>query len=171
MDTNAFPDIRWGHDRRLLKKPLNAFVSSRIGSWYLRKLTPIDRKLLAHSKGRRTIFGPMGVPLLLLATTGRKTGQPRTTPLTYMREGGRLFLVGSNFGRPHHPAWSENLLANREATVTIAGAEIPVNTTLLTGQEAESVFEQFVEYNPTYSVYKTRTARNLRVFALERRQT
>ena len=72
MDTNAFPDIRWGHDRRLLKKPLNAFVSSRIGSWYLRKLTPIDRKLLAHSKGRRTIFGPMGVPLLLLTTTGRK---------------------------------------------------------------------------------------------------
>ena len=171
MDTNAFPDIRWGHDRRLLKKPLNAFVSSRIGSWYLRKLTPIDRKLLAHSKGRRTIFGPMGVPLLLLTTTGRKTGQPRTTPLTYMREGDRLFLVGSNFGRPHHPAWSENLLANREATVTIGGAEIPVNTTLLTGQEAESAFEQFVEYNPTYSVYKTRTARNLRVFALERRQT
>lgn len=127
MDTNAFPDIRWGHDRRLLKKPLNAFVSSRIGSWYLRKLTPIDRKLLAHSKGRRTIFGPMGVPLLLLTTTGRKTGQPRTTPLTYMRKGDRLFLVGSNFGRPHHPAWSENLLANREATVTIGGAEIPVN--------------------------------------------
>lgn len=55
--------------------------------------------------------------------------------------------------------------------MTIGGAEIPVNTTLLTGQEAEKVFEQFVEYNPTYSVYKTRTARNLRVFALERRQT
>lgn len=170
MGTDTFPDSRWGHDRRLLKKPLNAFASSRIGSWYLRTLTPVDRKLLAHSKGRWTIFGPMGVPLLLLTTTGRETGQPRTTPLTYMRDEDRLFLVGSNFGRPDHPAWSKNLLANREATVTIGGAEIPVNTTLLTGQEAERVFEQFVEYNPTYSVYKTRTARDLRVFALERRQ-
>ncbi|WP_232816955.1 nitroreductase/quinone reductase family protein [Rhodococcus sp. H-CA8f] len=112
----------------------------------------------------------MGVPLLLLTTTGRKTGQPRTTPLTYMRDADRLFLVGRNFGRPDHPAWSENLLANREARVTIGGVEIPVNTTLLTGPEAESVFEQFVEFNPTYAVYKTRTARDLRVFALERRQ-
>ncbi len=57
----------------------------------------------------------------------------------------RHFLASTEY----HPAWSENMLANREATVTIGSEKISVNTTLLTGKEAESAFERFVEYNPT----------------------
>lgn len=79
-------------------------IGSRLGAWCIRKLTPLDHKLLSRSNGRLTIFGPLGVPLLLLTTTGRKTGQRRQIPLTYMREGDRLFLVGATLGRrtiPH----------------------------------------------------------------------
>lgn len=169
MGKDAFPDIRWGHDRKTLRKPLDSFAASRFGSWYLRKLTPIDRKLLTRSKGRWTILGPIGVPLLLLTTTGSKSGELRTTPLTYMRDGDRLFLAGSNFGQQHHPSWSGNLLTNREASVSIGGVEIPVTATLLTGQQREEVLDKFIEYNRSYSAYTNRTTRHIRVFALERR--
>ncbi|MCJ0902508.1 nitroreductase family deazaflavin-dependent oxidoreductase [Rhodococcus sp. ARC_M6] len=169
MARDGFPDVRWGRDRPMLKKPLDAFASSRFGSWCIRKMTPIDRKLLNRSNGRLTIFGPIGVPLLLLTTTGRKSGQPHTTPLTYMCEDDRLFLVGSNFGQRHHPAWSWNLLANHDAAVLMGGIEIPVAATMLTGAERERIFDKFVEYTRTYTEYTNRTTRDLRVFALDRR--
>jgi deazaflavin-dependent oxidoreductase (nitroreductase family) len=115
-------------------------VTGRIGSAFiacgLRILTPVDHELLRRSKSRSTILGPIGVPLLLLTTTGRKSGQRRQIPLTYMREGDRLFLLGSNFGQAAHPAWSSNLLADPNAWVTMGGKEITVVATQLTGAEA-----------------------------------
>ena len=87
----------------------------------------------------------MGVPLLLLTTTG-KVGQRRQTPLMYEREGDRLFLIGSNFGQSMHPAWSSNLLADPNAWVTMGGKEIPVVATQLTGTEYDRVRTKFAEY-------------------------
>jgi deazaflavin-dependent oxidoreductase (nitroreductase family) len=133
------------------------------------QLTPLDHRLLHRSNGRFTIFGPLGVPLLLLTTTGRKTGQLRQIPLTYMREGDRLFLVGSNFGQARHPAWSSNLLADPNAWVTMGGREIPVITTKLTGPESERVFRKFADYAPNYDANRGRTDRDLRVFELTKR--
>jgi len=133
MSEDTFPDVRWGRDPgRLVRRSVTAVIGSRFGAWCIRKLTPLDHKLLSRSNGRFTIFGPLRVPLLLLTTTGRKTGQRRQTPLTYMREGDRLFLVGSNFGQARHPAWSSNLLADPNAWVTMGGREIPVVATQLT---------------------------------------
>ena len=100
-------------------RPLIALLSTKFGAWCSRKLAPVDRQLLRRSNGRFTIFGPVGVPLLLLTTTGRKSGERREIPLTYMREGDRLFLVGSNYGQATHPAWSWNLLADPNAWVTM----------------------------------------------------
>src|ERR1700676_5500348 len=101
---DTFPDVRWGQDPGpLLRRPIIAFVGSKFGAWCIRKLTPVDHQLLRRSAGRFTIFGPVAVPLLLLTTTGRKSGRRRQIPLTYMREGDRLFLVGSNFGQETHP--------------------------------------------------------------------
>jgi deazaflavin-dependent oxidoreductase (nitroreductase family) len=113
---DVFPDVRWGHEPGpLLHKTVRAFGSSRLGSWCIRKLRPLDHRLLSRSNGRYTIAGPMGTPLLLLTTTGKKSGQRRQTPLLYQREGDRLFLVASNFGQSMHPAWSLNLLADPNA--------------------------------------------------------
>ena len=148
---------------------MTTVLGSRFGAWCVRKLTPADHWLLRRSKGRFTIFGPIAVPLLLLTTTGRKTGQRREIPLTYMREGDRLFLVGSNFGQAHHPAWSSNLLADPNAWVTMGGREIPVTATQLTGPESERVFRKFADYAHNYDAYRGRTDRDLRVFELTKR--
>jgi len=84
--------VRWGHEpTSALRKPVIALISSKFGSWVIRKLTPVDRQLLRRSNGRFTILGPVGVLLLLLTTVGRKSGARRDIRLTYMREGDRLF--------------------------------------------------------------------------------
>lgn len=169
MNNAAFPDVRWGHERLWVNNLAAAFMSSRPGSWLLRKLVPADRKLLEQSRGRYTVLGPAGVPLLLLKTIGRKSGERRTSPLICMRESDRLFIVGSNFGSSRHPAWSSNLVANPEALVVIGGAEIPVVAIELKGAERERAFQKFVSYTRAYEEYMGRTDRELRVFALTRR--
>lgn len=169
MAEDAFPDVRWGRDVPLLRRAVAVFAGSKPGSWTIRKLTPVDHWLLQRSDGRFTIMGPLGVPLLLLTTTGRKSGQRRQLPLAYMREGDRLFLVGSNFGRAHHPAWVLNLLADPAAWVTMGGKEIPVVATQVTGSEHDRIFQKFIDYVSNYEVYQHRTDREIKVFALTRR--
>jgi deazaflavin-dependent oxidoreductase (nitroreductase family) len=170
VNEDAFPDVRWGHEPPpVLRKPVIALIGSKFGAWCIRKLTPVDRQLLRRSNGRFTIFGPVGVPLLLLTTTGRKSGERREIPLTYLLEGDRLFLVGSNFGQANHPAWSWNLLADPKAWVTMGGSEIAVFATQLTGTEHDRIFRKFADYGANYDAYRGRTDRELRVFALARR--
>ena len=86
-----------------------------------------------------------------------------------MREGDRLFLLGSNFGQATHPAWSSNLLADPNAWVTMGGKEIPVVATQLAGAEHDRIFRKFADYACNYDAYRARTDRELRVFALTRR--
>jgi deazaflavin-dependent oxidoreductase (nitroreductase family) len=170
MSEDTFPDVCWGRDPgRLVRRSVTAVIGSRFGAWCFRKLTPLDHKLLSRSNGRFTIFGPFGVPLLLLTTTGRKSGQRRQTPVTYMREGDRLFLVGSNWGQGRHPAWSSNLLADPNAWVTMGGREIPVVATQLTGPERERIFGKFADYARNYDAYRGRTDREFRLFELTKR--
>ncbi|MBI3692512.1 MAG: nitroreductase family deazaflavin-dependent oxidoreductase, partial [Mycolicibacterium aromaticivorans] len=110
-----FPDGHWGReDISPLFKPVLAFVSTAVGSRVIRALVPFDRRVLRATKGKYTLFGPTSMPELLLTTTGRKSGQPRLSALSYLREGEHLLVLGSNFGQQHHPAWSLNLLANPE---------------------------------------------------------
>jgi deazaflavin-dependent oxidoreductase (nitroreductase family) len=170
-ETNeGFPEVRWGRDPGpVLRRAITTVVGTRAGAFFIRKLTPLDHRLLRRSKGRFTIFGPIGAPLLLLTTTGRKSGQRREIPLSYMREGDRLFLAGSNFGRSAHPAWSSNLVADPNAWVTMGGKEIPVVATQLTGDERERVYRMFADYATNYDAYRGRTDRDIRVFALTRR--
>ena len=162
----GFPDVRWGSDSSWLRRPAVALSSSWPGSWLIRTLTPLDRKVLLRSNGRFTMLGPIGAPVLLLTTTGAKSGLPRTTPLLYARDGERLIVVGSNFGRSKHPAWSGNLLKNLDATVIIGGKQIPARARLLEGDEAEAAWRKMVDVVGTYSEYRNRTDRIIRVFQL-----
>jgi deazaflavin-dependent oxidoreductase (nitroreductase family) len=106
--------------------------------------------------------------VLLLTTIGRKSGRRYDSALTYMRDENRLFVVGSNFGQAHHPAWSSNLLAHPDASVTIGGVVIPVTATLLTGDERAHAWTRFLGLS-IYRTYQSRTERELRLFALTRR--
>jgi deazaflavin-dependent oxidoreductase (nitroreductase family) len=164
---DVFPDVRWGSDRSPLRRPAVKIGATRVGSWLIRTATPLDRRLLIRSRGRFTVLGPIGAPTLLLTTTGAKTGSARTTPLLFVRGDVALYVVASNFGRPRHPAWSTNLLSDARATVTIGGTDVPVTARLLTGPERDAVWRRFVELADTYDRYRTRTDRDIRVFALE----
>lgn len=167
MSSDPFPDVRWGREGSRFGRVAAAFATTPVGSKLLRTLTPLDRRLLCRSKGRLTVLGPFGAPTMLLTTNGSKSGLSRTTPLLYVREPGRLYVVGSNFGQARHPAWSSNLLADPHATVTIGGKDVPVVATLLTGVERERIWQLFVDLATTYDAYRGRTDRAIRVFALD----
>lgn len=162
----SFPDVRWGSETSPLRRPLIRFAGTRFGSWSIKTLTPVDRWILTRSHGRYTVLGPVGAPVLLLTTTGAKSGQPRTTPLIYLRDGDSLIVVGSNFGGERHPAWSGNLLAEPKAVVAIGGRRVPVVAQLLVGQQATEAFDKMVEVADTYARYRSRTDRDIRVFRL-----
>ncbi|HSP37004.1 MAG TPA: nitroreductase family deazaflavin-dependent oxidoreductase [Frankiaceae bacterium] len=163
---SAFPDVRWGSESSRIRKPLIAFAGTPLGSWLIKQMVPVDRWLIRHSNSRLTMLGPSGAPLLLLTTTGAKSGLPRTTPLVYARDGDDLVVVGSNYGAEQHPAWSSNLLAHPEAVVTIGGTAVPARATLLAGAEADAAFEKVAEMIKTYRVYRRRTDRTFRIFRL-----
>jgi deazaflavin-dependent oxidoreductase (nitroreductase family) len=129
-------------------------------------MTPVDRRVLIRSNGRRTMLGPIGAPTLLLETVGRKSGQPRISPLLFARDGSSVIVVGSNFGQQHHPAWTGNLLAHPDAVVVTGGQRIPVRATLLEGDEAEAAYQKMVDIAVTYAAYRGRTDRQIRVFRL-----
>ena len=164
-----FPDRQWGSRTGLLGRTLSAFAATDVGSALVHALGPLDRRVLERTGARYTALGPVGAPVLLLTTTGRKSGQPRTTPLLYAHAGDVLYLVGSNFGGEHHPAWTSNLLAHPEAVITIAGERIPVHTELLQDADRKAeVYAQFEQISQAYTAYRDRTSRDLRIFAVRR---
>ncbi|MEV6770926.1 nitroreductase family deazaflavin-dependent oxidoreductase [Nocardia sp. NPDC051030] len=167
--SEQFPDRIWGSRTNLLSRVASPFAATKLGSLVIRKLTPLDRRVLERTGGKYTVLGPIGAPVILLTTVGRKSGQPRTTPLLYVHGGSELYVIGSNFGQAHHPAWTGNLLANPAAEVTIAGQRIPVQAALVTDEKRkEEIFAQFEETTQAYTAYRNRTARDLRIFALTR---
>jgi deazaflavin-dependent oxidoreductase (nitroreductase family) len=162
----TFPDVRWGSERSMLQRPAVAFAATHLGSRLIRSMTPLDRRLLLRSRGRYTVLGPIGAPVLLLTTTGAKSGLARTTPLVFARDGDSVIVVGSNFGQGRHPAWSGNLLTHPNAVVTIGGKDIPVTAELLTDEAAEAGYRAMEQLARTYREYRSRTDRTIRVFRL-----
>jgi len=88
--------------------------------------------------------------------------------LTAVPDGDGLLLIGSNWGKPQHPGWSANLIANSHATVEIRGHPFPVTATQLTGDERAQVWAKAVESWPAYADYASRTNREIRIFRITR---
>lgn len=162
----GIPDELWGDSEGLLARAGERFAATKPGSWTIRKLMPLDRRLMVRSRGRRTILGPVGAPTMLLETVGRKSGKARVSPLLFARDGDSIIVVGSNFGQEHHPAWSGNLLAHPDAVAVVRGQRIPVRADLLAGEEAEAAYRRMVEVTAVYPSYRGRTDREIRVFRL-----
>lgn len=161
----AIPDYRWGNSATL-NRAAAALASTKPGSWAIRKLMPLDRKVMLRTNGRRSVLGPVGVQSLLLETIGRKSGQKRWSPLLFARDGDAVIVVGSNFGQERHPAWTGNLIAHPDVRVISGGVEVPVHAELLAGAEAEAGWQKMVDSLSVYAVYRTRTDREIRVFRL-----
>jgi deazaflavin-dependent oxidoreductase (nitroreductase family) len=130
-------------------------------------LVPLDRELGRLTRGRFVALGLRELPVLVLTTTGRRTGQPRSSPLLYVPDGDAYVVVGSNWGQAAQPAWSGNLLANPEATVTVRGRRIVVRASHATGAERDRLFAKLVATWPAYRTYEQRAGdREIRVFRL-----
>ena len=109
-----------------------------------------------------------GSTILLLTTTGRKTGNPTTTPLIYDLDGDDPVIVASKGGAPEHPGWYRNLQKHSEAEVQIKGETFRVRARDADGAERERLWEQMNRMWPHYAEYQTKTDRQIPVVVLER---
>jgi deazaflavin-dependent oxidoreductase (nitroreductase family) len=133
------------------------------------KIVPhLDRTLHKVSGGRVIMSGGM-LPSLVLSTTGARSGQLRTTPLATKPQNGSWYVVGSNFGRDNHPAWTANLIANPDAEISFRARDILVRAHLLSTEEKATMWPELVRFWPNFDVYTERSGRDLRVFRLDRR--
>jgi deazaflavin-dependent oxidoreductase (nitroreductase family) len=138
--------------------------------WFARlfsALVPVDRALGRLTKGRYVALGIRDLPSMLITTTGRKSGQPRTNPLLYAPDGDGYAVVGSNWGKDAQPAWALNLVAEPAAVVTMGGTETPVRAVLAIGAERDRLWALLTEMWPAYDTYVERAGgRDLMVFRL-----
>jgi len=106
------------------------------------------------------------VPVLLLTTTGRKTGRKRTTPVLYVRDGNRLVIVASNGGRPRNPSWWMNLMHNPIAMVQVKDVKQTIYAQRALGSEKERLWQLMTSVYPSYDDYQKRTDRDIPVVVL-----
>ena len=107
-------------------------------------------------------------PILLLTTTGRRSGEPRTAPLLYLRDGERLAIVASFGGHPKHPVWYLNLTANPEVSVQVGRDRFAATSRTATPEERESLWPLFVAMYPGYAGYQEKTTREIPIVLLAR---
>ena len=105
--------------------------------------------------------------LLLLHTTGAKSGQPRVSPLAYFRIDGKLIIIGSFAGSPVSPAWVHNLRANPRARVEIGTEQFPVTVRELPSDERDALFEKVTAAAPGFAEYQSKTSRVIPLFELQ----
>ncbi len=107
-----------------------------------------------------------GRPILLLSTTGRRSGRSRTTPLQYMEDGENMVVVASNGGNPWHPAWWLNLERNADAEVQVGNEKRRVNAEKAEGEERERLWQLVVEMYSGYEGYRKTANREIPVVVL-----
>lgn len=112
-----------------------------------------------------------GTPLILITTEGRHSHRPRTNPVTYLRDGGRYLIFGSNLGRPAHPGWYHNLLASPQATIEIGTGDghvriLSARAAALHGTERDQLYQRQSAISPAFRDYQERTSRTIPVVAL-----
>jgi deazaflavin-dependent oxidoreductase (nitroreductase family) len=109
-----------------------------------------------------------GRTLLLLTTTGAKTGMAHTTPVIYLRDGDRYVIFGSNGGAPRHPGWYHNVRANPDVSVEVGTESFPATASVLEGPERDELFRRQADRDPSFDEYQAGMARVMPVVALER---
>ncbi|MGW7200007.1 nitroreductase/quinone reductase family protein [Streptomyces chryseus] len=128
--------------------------------------TSVIEEFRAHA-GK--VGGPFaGSDLLLLTTTGARSGAERTTPLGYVRHGDSLLVIGSNMGAPRHPDWYHNLLAHPLVQVELGTRTFEALAVPAEGARREELFAHVLRVEPGYAEYQARTSRPLPVVVLER---
>ncbi|MBB6625982.1 nitroreductase family deazaflavin-dependent oxidoreductase [Nocardioides sp. KIGAM211] len=164
-------DLQYRHHRpNPFQRVMQAFASSKPGAWLFSKtLRHLDRALLRVTKGRATVPQLLaGLPVVTVTTTGRKSGQARTTPLISIPIGDTLALLGTNFGQQHTPAWVYNLEADPHLTIvhdriTQAAVARPASE----AERAEVMANSAGVYGGYLKYQQRITGRDVRIFVLD----
>jgi deazaflavin-dependent oxidoreductase (nitroreductase family) len=161
----------------LMRLPLIGRVAARAARAPARVRSvsvPVTRfhgRLLQRTRGRlrRSWLFAAGQPVLALTTTGRRTGEPRTTAVACFAHGDDLVLAGMALGAPQDPAWALNLEANPHATIEIGGVSIPVIARRAVGDDACRLWHRWVQVQPSAEAFRSLAGRDIPLFVLTRR--
>lgn len=158
-----YEDAGWF--RRLNRRLAATRVMARV---YAHTLHHLDRMTLRLTRERTTFAALVsGLPVIMLTTTGARSGRERTRPVLGLPCGRELMVIGSNFGRSAHPGWYHNLRKHPLAAITHRGVTTAVSARLLEGEERERCFAAAAAMYPGYADYRRRAAhRELGVFRL-----
>lgn len=175
MTTDSWaPEAYWEHATFLKANPvqrgLRRVAGTTPGAWlFARVLHRIDRPVYRATRGRHTVANLLsGLPVVLLTTTGARTGAERTVPIVGFPVPEGLAVIASNFGQVHHPGWYHNLRAHPEATVTIRGVRRPVSAVEADGELRERILQEGLRFYPGWSFYERHAgARRIGVFVLQ----
>jgi deazaflavin-dependent oxidoreductase (nitroreductase family) len=135
------------------------------------EMSDFNRKVIEEFRANEGRVGGMfeGAPVLLLTSTGAKSGEQRTTPVVYQPDGARMLIFASKAGAPENPAWFHNLRANPAATVEVGADTLDVEAIVVEGDERERLFRKQAELMPQFADYEQKTTRQIPVVALQPR--
>jgi len=143
-------------------------LSHSLGAKGLRAVGKLNVPLYRLSRGR--VGGRVGKgPVLLLTTTGRKSGEPRTAPVLYLADDDRYVVINTNAGNAKTPAWSLNLRANPDAEVEVRGKRAKVRARIAAGEERADLWRRQMEQYSGWDYYESKLDREIGVFVLEPR--
>ncbi len=128
----------------------------------------INRSVIEAFRSGGEIRGMHRDRLLLLTTTGTRTGKAHTTPMMFVRDGDRLVVVAANAGAEDHPHWYRNLIANPQVKVEVGQEAYDATATPLDGDERERVWSALKADFPFFGEYEAKLERTIPVVALER---
>ncbi|GAA5139758.1 nitroreductase/quinone reductase family protein [Pseudonocardia adelaidensis] len=129
----------------------------------------VNKRVIEQFRAGGPVDGMHRERLVLLTTTGRRTGERRTTPMMFHRDGDRVLVIASNIGAPRHPDWYLNLVAHPEVTVEVgdeSGAPRGAVARTLEGAEHEPVWEMLKTTYPFFAEHERKTTRAIPVVAL-----
>jgi deazaflavin-dependent oxidoreductase (nitroreductase family) len=131
-----------------------------------------DRQLIEEFRANGGNIGGQfaGVPLLLLTTTGAKSGEPRTRPLVYLSEGGQIYVLAGNRGAPTNPAWYHNLVAHPDVTVEVGAEKFEARAIVVDDAEAERLGRIQLQKIPSLAELQAKITRKVPVVLLERKK-
>lgn len=153
-----------------LQKALRRLGASGPGSWlFARVLHRIDKLVYKLTRRRHTLTSLLaGLPVVMLTTTGARSGVPRTVPVLGLPTTEGLVVVASSYGQARHPGWYHNLRADPHATVAVDGAAHSVRAVEATGDRRARIWQEGLKVYPGWSQYERRAPhRNIAVFVLE----
>jgi deazaflavin-dependent oxidoreductase (nitroreductase family) len=133
------------------------------------EMSDFNRKVIDEFRANEgKVGGPFeGAPVLLLTSTGARSGEQRTTPVVYQQDGERMVIFASKAGAPENPAWLHNLRANPTATVEVGSDTVEVEAVVTDGEERERLFSKQKQLMPQFADYEQKTPRQIPVVALQ----